>query len=54
MRSRYVVFDCLTTTGFSHMTRFRWKAHLVAVLLSRRTGRLHDYESYGRYLQGWN
>lgn len=44
----FIVFDC--TKGFGHaaVTRRRWSAHLVAVWLTIRTGRPHDYQDSAR------
>lgn len=46
----YVVFDCTRTIGYKLKTRFHWLAYWSCVVLTKLTGRMHDYLPYGVYL----
>lgn len=40
----YIIFDCTKRFGHAAVTRSKWSAHLLAMWLSWRTGRFHDYD----------
>ena len=41
----YFIFDCTTAEGYAFSTPYRWVAHLGAVILTKATRRVHDYEN---------
>lgn len=41
----YFVFDCTTLDGYAFSTPFKWVARLGSHILTKATGRVHDYEN---------
>lgn len=41
----YAVFDCTKATGFTFQTKNKWVAFIGSRILTKTTGRVHDYDT---------
>lgn len=44
--TRYAVFDCHEGEGCAFIVKHEWAARLLATVVSKITGRTHDYERH--------
>jgi hypothetical protein len=51
---RYYVFDCTKTIGTLNVWGPKWLAVWVAWVLTKGTGRFHDYDRVSDYEIEWN